>query len=113
MRTSFEKIYGKLLQDETPSRQYIGLKTVDVEEDEAKAERLNEVSAVSDQQDFLTTTLDSDGAVKIKRGLRDSKLPRTPEQLRSKLRLMGNMWCFLFLRFRKAWLSDVNPEGFR
>eukprot|EP00973_Karenia_brevis_P036282 5004906-Karenia_brevis.AAC.1 len=26
MRTSFEKIYGKLLQDETPSRQYIGLK---------------------------------------------------------------------------------------
>eukprot|EP00973_Karenia_brevis_P022894 3152001-Karenia_brevis.AAC.1 len=114
MRTSFEKIYGKLLQDETPSRQYIGLKIVDVEEDEAKAERLNEVSAVSDQQeDFLTTTLDPDGAVKIKKGLRDSNLPRTPEQLRSKLRLMGNMWCFLFLRFRKSWLSDVNPEVFR
>eukprot|EP00973_Karenia_brevis_P057181 7955158-Karenia_brevis.AAC.1 len=73
MRTSFVKIYGKLLQDETPSRQYIGLKTVDVEEDEAKAERLNEVSAVSDQQeDFLTTTLDADGSVKIKKGLRDS-----------------------------------------
>eukprot|EP00973_Karenia_brevis_P033621 4636021-Karenia_brevis.AAC.1 len=68
MRASFVKIYGKLLQDETPSRQYVGLKTVDVEEDEAKAERLNEVSAVSGQQeDFPTTTLDSDGAVTIKR----------------------------------------------
>ena len=114
MRTSFEKIYGKLLSGELPSRQCIGRKVVDVEEDEVKAERLNEVSAVSDvQEDFLITTLDSDGSVKIKKGIRDSSLPKTPEQLRAKLRLMGNMWCFLFLRYRKAWLADVTPEVFR
>ena len=39
-------------------------------------------------------------------------MPKTPEQLRAKLRLMGNMWCFLFLRYRKAWLADVTPEVF-
>eukprot|EP00973_Karenia_brevis_P061205 8510445-Karenia_brevis.AAC.1 len=40
-------------------------------------------------------------------------MPKNPEQLRAKLRLMGNMWTFLFLRFRKAWLEGINPEVFR
>eukprot|EP00973_Karenia_brevis_P056901 7915884-Karenia_brevis.AAC.1 len=84
MRTSFGKIRGKLLQDETPSRRHIDLKTSNVEEDQAKAERLSEVSAVSDhQEDFLTTALDSNGPGKIKRGLRDPTPPRMPKQLRN------------------------------
>eukprot|EP00973_Karenia_brevis_P002353 317217-Karenia_brevis.AAC.1 len=114
MRTSFEKIYGRVLLDETPSKQYLGLKMVDIEEDEPRAERLSEISAVSDQhEDFLTTTLDPDGAVKIKKGAKDSSMPKNPVQLRAKLRLMGNMWTFLFLRFRKTWSEGINPEVFR
>eukprot|EP00973_Karenia_brevis_P023565 3246364-Karenia_brevis.AAC.1 len=34
MRTSFEKIHGRLLLDETPLKQYVGLEMVDIEEDE-------------------------------------------------------------------------------
>eukprot|EP00973_Karenia_brevis_P006309 859283-Karenia_brevis.AAC.1 len=45
MRTSFEKIDGRLLLDETSSKQYVGLKMVDIEEDEPRAETLNEISA--------------------------------------------------------------------
>eukprot|EP00973_Karenia_brevis_P050610 7026708-Karenia_brevis.AAC.1 len=87
---------------------------VDIEEDEPRAERLSEISAVSDQhEDFLTTTLDADGAVKIKKSAKDSSMPKNPEQLRAKLRLMGNMWSFLYLRFRKTWLDGINPEVFR
>eukprot|EP00973_Karenia_brevis_P088209 12230833-Karenia_brevis.AAC.1 len=85
-RNSFEKVYGRLLLDETPSKQYMGLKMVDIEEDEPRAERLSEISAVSDQhEDFLTTTLDADGSVKIKKGAKDSSMPKNPEQLRAKL----------------------------
>eukprot|EP00973_Karenia_brevis_P069919 9722446-Karenia_brevis.AAC.1 len=114
MRTAFEKLYGRLLPDEAPSKQYIGIKMVDIEDDEPRPERLNEISAAADQQeDFLTTSLDPDGAVKIKKGVKDSNLPKTPEQLRAKLRLMGNMWTYLFLRFRKTWLEGVDPEVFR
>eukprot|EP00973_Karenia_brevis_P041182 5697367-Karenia_brevis.AAC.1 len=59
MRAAFEKLYGKIQGDETPSRAYLGLKTTDVEEDEPKAERLSEVTAATDhQEDYLTTTLD-------------------------------------------------------
>eukprot|EP00973_Karenia_brevis_P061441 8542232-Karenia_brevis.AAC.1 len=42
MKIAFEKLYGRLQGDETPSRAYLGLKTTDVEEDEPKAERLSE-----------------------------------------------------------------------
>eukprot|EP00973_Karenia_brevis_P052047 7228798-Karenia_brevis.AAC.1 len=66
MRSSFEKIWGPFLLDETPSKQYVGLKMVDIEGDEPRAERLSRISAVSDQHaDFLTTTLDAERAVKI------------------------------------------------
>eukprot|EP00973_Karenia_brevis_P080897 11222732-Karenia_brevis.AAC.1 len=114
LRSSFEKIHGRPLLDETPSKQYVVLKMVDIEKNEPRAERLSEVSAVSDQQeDFLTATLDADGAGKIKKGAKDSSRPRNPMQLRAKLRLMGNMWSFLFLRFQKAWLEGIDPEVFR
>eukprot|EP00973_Karenia_brevis_P053462 7429846-Karenia_brevis.AAC.1 len=51
--------------------------------------------------------------MKIKKGVKDSNLPKTPEQLRAKLHLMGNMWTYLFLRLRKTWLERVDPEVFR
>eukprot|EP00973_Karenia_brevis_P043432 6019671-Karenia_brevis.AAC.1 len=92
----------------------MGLKTVDVEEDETDAERFNEVIEVSDQQeDFPTATWDSDDAAKTQRGPRGFALPRTYEPLQSKQRLMGGMWFLLFLRFSTALLSDVNSEVLR
>eukprot|EP00973_Karenia_brevis_P017543 2406162-Karenia_brevis.AAC.1 len=92
MRTSYDKTYGKLLQGERPTRQYISLKTVDVEEGEAKAEKLNEVGGVFDQQEeLLDTTLDPNVAVKGKRGFDVSTLPKFPGQLQSQPKLMGDM----------------------
>eukprot|EP00973_Karenia_brevis_P027481 3790792-Karenia_brevis.AAC.1 len=92
----------------------MGIKTVDVEEDEPEAERLTEVTGISElQEDYLTTSIDENGTVKIKKGSKETSLPRTPELLRAKLRLMGNAWVFLRLRYAKAWLSDMNPDVFR
>eukprot|EP00973_Karenia_brevis_P061572 8562515-Karenia_brevis.AAC.1 len=86
MKSAYEKLYGRLQGEETPSRAYLGLKTTDVEEDEPKAERLNEVTAATDQQeDFLTTSVDSEGRLKIKKGSRDTSMPKGSEELRSRL----------------------------
>eukprot|EP00973_Karenia_brevis_P026675 3680148-Karenia_brevis.AAC.1 len=49
----------------------MGIKTVDVEEDEPKAERLTEVTGISGLQEvFLTTSIDENSLVKIKKGQR-------------------------------------------
>eukprot|EP00973_Karenia_brevis_P065281 9066676-Karenia_brevis.AAC.1 len=68
----------------------------DIEENEVRAEKLSEVSARTDaQEDFLTTALDGAGNVKIKKGARDQTMPKNSEELRTKITLMGNMWCYL------------------
>eukprot|EP00973_Karenia_brevis_P074292 10322010-Karenia_brevis.AAC.1 len=40
-------------------------------------------------------------------------MPKRPEQLRAKRRLMGNLWTFLRLRYRKQWLEGVTPDTMR
>eukprot|EP00973_Karenia_brevis_P034426 4748594-Karenia_brevis.AAC.1 len=69
MRTAYEKQFGRLLAEEIPSKAYMGVKTIDVEEDEPKAERLTEVTGISElQEDFLTTSINENGLVMIKKG---------------------------------------------
>eukprot|EP00973_Karenia_brevis_P061624 8569330-Karenia_brevis.AAC.1 len=71
----------------------MGTKTLDVEEDEFRAERLTEVSGIAEsQKDFLTTSRDESGLVIIKKGSKETSLPRNTEQLGAKLRLVGNAW---------------------
>eukprot|EP00973_Karenia_brevis_P029678 4093489-Karenia_brevis.AAC.1 len=39
MRTAYEKQFGRLLAEEIPSKVYMGVKTLDVEEGEPRAEK--------------------------------------------------------------------------
>eukprot|EP00973_Karenia_brevis_P032596 4499574-Karenia_brevis.AAC.1 len=83
----------------------------DIEENEVRAEKLSEVSAKNDaQEDFLTTTVDGSGTVKIKKGARDQSMPKSSEELRARLAVMGNMWCFLRCKFQKSWLEEMTPQ---
>eukprot|EP00973_Karenia_brevis_P047600 6606570-Karenia_brevis.AAC.1 len=62
MRSACEKQFGRLLAEEIPSKADMGIKTLDVEEDEPRAERLTEVSGIAElQEDFLTTSIDESG----------------------------------------------------
>eukprot|EP00973_Karenia_brevis_P008777 1185998-Karenia_brevis.AAC.1 len=36
-------------------------------------------------------------------------MPKTPEELRSQLRLVGHAWTFVKLRYMKSWLADMSP----
>eukprot|EP00973_Karenia_brevis_P024170 3337073-Karenia_brevis.AAC.1 len=83
----------------------------DIEENEVRAEKLSEVSANTDaQEDFLTTALDGAGNVKTKKGARDQTMPKNSEELRTKLNLMGNMWCFLRCKYQRSWLDCMTPS---
>eukprot|EP00973_Karenia_brevis_P010154 1374732-Karenia_brevis.AAC.1 len=85
-------MFGRLNEEEMPSKAYSGLKMEGMEENEVRAEKLSEVSAKSDaQEDFLTTTVDGSGTVKIKKGARDQSMPKSSEELRARLTVMGNM----------------------
>eukprot|EP00973_Karenia_brevis_P027694 3817083-Karenia_brevis.AAC.1 len=72
MKVASGRQYGNPTADEIPLRQYVGLRVVGLGKDEPKAERLSEISAASDQQeDFLMTSSDPDGSVKINKGAKD------------------------------------------
>eukprot|EP00973_Karenia_brevis_P085960 11921968-Karenia_brevis.AAC.1 len=40
-------------------------------------------------------------------------MPKGSEDLRCRLRLMGNAWTFLKLRYMKPWLADMVPDVWR
>ena len=116
MRAAYEALYGKLQGHEVPAKGYIGVKQEDVDDDEPKAERLSEVASKEDgEEQYLTADIDlsAGGAVKIKKGTRDGRMPTSPEHLRAKLRLVGNVWCFLRTRHTTTrWLKDITPRTF-
>ena len=115
MRKSYEAQWGKLRNDECPSRSYLGYKNDEVEENEPKAESLKEVHAKDEpEQDFLSTAISVDGQIKVRKGSMTSKEPDDPEQLRAKWKLISACWLFLKLKHtNRAWLSDLSPKVFQ
>eukprot|EP00973_Karenia_brevis_P013696 1857488-Karenia_brevis.AAC.1 len=83
----------------------------DIKENEVKAEKLSEVSAKPDaQENFLTTALDRAGSAKIKKGAHDQTIPKNSDELRTKITLMENMWCFLRCKHLRPWLDGMTPS---
>ena len=112
MVKAFNKRFdADLRREQVPSPTYLGLKQEDIQEDNPRAEKLYEVTSGEDHtEEFLTTMMDSSGNIKVKKGNKDGKMPKDPEELRAKIKLMGAAWCFLRIRFGKDWLSDMVPS---
>ena len=114
MRKAFEAQWGSLQKWEVPSKSYLGLKQEDIEDDEPKAEKLTEVFSKDDSEDLhLTADVDiaSGGLIKIKKGAQHGVMPQDPEELRVKLRIMGNAWLFLKTKHtNRAWLKDLDKD---
>ena len=115
MRKAYETQWGKLRNDECPSRSYLGYKNDEVEENEPKAESLKEVHAKDEpEQDFLSTAISVDGQIKVRKGSMTSKEPEDPEHSRTKWKLISACWILLKLeRTSRAWLADTNPKIFQ
>eukprot|EP00971_Amphidinium_carterae_P103777 2054980-Amphidinium_carterae.2 len=101
MRLAYEARYGKLENHEVPGKAYLGLKLEQVELNEPRPESLCEVAPhEGGEEDFLVSEITSrgaDSAVCIRKGSRDRKLPADSEDLRLRLKLVGNCWLFLKL----------------
>jgi hypothetical protein len=114
MRESYETRHMKLRDSEVPSKYFLGKKTEDVEENDPKVERLQEVTSKEDgEEEYLTTDVDDRGNIKVRRGGREGKVPASPEELRAKHKLIGNAWLFLKGKHgNRAWLADLDPGDY-
>ena len=113
-RESYEKRFIKLRDSEVPSKHFLGKKTEDVEENDPKVERLQEVTSKEDgEEEYLTTDFDDSGVIKVRRGGRDGKLPTSPEELRAKHKLIGNPWLFMKSKHgNRPWLADLDTGDY-
>ena len=114
MLKAYEVRYGRLETGETPGKHYLGVKAEEIEDNEPKAESLKEVSSKDDgEDDFLLSEVGKDGNLKVRKGVRDGKMPADPEELRARLKLVANCWLFLRTKHsNREWLQDLDDKVF-
>ena len=97
MKRSFEGLYGIKLRDEdTPGRHYLGAKLQQIQDNDPQFELLTEVTTKADgESETLSADLDESGRVKVRKGtVREVKMPRNPEELRHRYKVIGYSWLF-------------------
>ena len=109
MKRALESAHGRLQDDYEPSADYISEKSEQVEQNEITASALDEVTSKKDQASTdVTTSMDSQGRIRIVKAKVKSSLPTNTEQLRTKLRVEGNLWFMLAAKFKhKPFLQNL------
>ena len=102
VRRAYEKARGELRDEDAPGKGYLELKLEEFSEGEIAAEHLSEVTAVSDEKKAPTAggsvDLRWDNVLQLRTGRHTVQAPRTPEEYRSRIRLMRTMWSYLKLK---------------
>jgi hypothetical protein len=115
MREAFETRWWELEDKRVPGKSYMEKKLDEVEKNELKAELLSEVvSQEEDDPDMLKTVWSTGGELKaVKVGAKVS-LPTCPEELRSRITLLGTAWIFVSSQqTHRPYLQDLNPRLFQ
>ena len=111
MKGAYEAKYGELDNEEVPGKHYLGMKMLDIDEDEPRAEDLKQVASKADGEvDYLMADVGGDGVMKVRRGTKEGSAPTNAEELRKKHRLMGTTWAFLQSKHaNREWLQGLTP----
>jgi hypothetical protein len=114
MGTAFEKTYWALEEGHLPARSYLERKLDEIEKDDLRAEPLEEVvSMTEDDPDALKTEWKPDGQLRAVRIGTKVSLPKGPEDLRKRLALLGTTLIFTSLQqVHKAYLKGLTPQTF-
>jgi len=114
MRATFEKNFWELQEPQVPARSYLERKLDEVEKDDLRAEPLEEVvSAEEDDPDALRTEWRPDGQLRAVRIGTKVSLPKTPEELRKRLALLGTALIFASMQQKhKTYLRGLSPQVF-
>eukprot|EP00435_Cladocopium_sp_Y103_P013323 s3632_g3.t1 len=108
------RVYGKIEDRVTPSKEYLEKKLQELENGEFRAEHLSEVVSKDEvDPDVMMPIFDSRGNLSVKRGSTSVPLPTGPEQLRRRLSVMLHAILMLALKHsNREEIQDVTREQF-
>eukprot|EP00435_Cladocopium_sp_Y103_P016023 s1212_g4.t1 len=114
LRTSFMRVYGKIEDRATPSKEYLEKKLQELENGEFRAENMSEVVSKDEvDPDVMVPIFDSKGSLSVKRGSTTVPLPSGPEQLRRRLSVMLHATLMLAIKHtNREEIQDVNRDLF-
>ena len=114
MHKEFEKAHWILDDKQRPARSYLERKLDEIEKDDLRAEPLEEVVSVDeDDPDMLRTEWKPDGQLRAVRIGTKVSLPKGPEELRKRLALLGTTLIYAgYQQVHKSYLKGLNPQVF-
>ncbi len=114
MHGEFEKAHWALDDKQKPARSYLERKLDEIEKDDLRAEPLEEVVSVDeDDPDMLRTEWRPDGQLRAVRIGTKVSLPKGPEELRKRLALLGTTLIYAgYQQVHKGYLKGLNPQVF-
>ena len=114
MHGEFEKAHWSLDDKQKPARSYLERKLDEIEKDDLRAEPLEEVVSVDeDDPDMLRTEWKPDGQLRAVRIGTKVSLPKGPEELRKRLALLGTTLIYAgYQQVHKGYLKGLNPQVF-
>lgn len=114
MRKILEGKYGKKPGSEIPAATYLAEKLEEVENNEPTASRLDEILSMEDSEvQSIAAGLNASGLVQVVRTKNKVLLPVNSEELRTRLKVEGNVWLMLKTKFpNRTWLRTLEPVAF-
>jgi len=102
VRRAYEKIKGEQRDEDAPGKGYLELKLEEFHDGELVAEHLSEVTSVSEEKKAPAQSgsvdLRWDNVLQLRTGRHTVAVPRSPEELRYRIRLMRTLWSYLKLK---------------
>ena len=113
IRKAYEAKWWKLEEEQTPAKCYLEKISEGVERGELRAELLSEViNKIQGETDVMKAVWDPSGTIKAVKSSPSAPLPRDPEELRTRVTLMGRAWAFVALmQPNAAPLPRYHPSG--
>ena len=98
---AYESAHGELKEGETPAPSFIEGKLEEVEEGELLPDSLRDVISKTNVagETYQNIQLHNDGSLRLQKGKKQVSLPRTPEEFRTRIRLLGRMFELLRLKY--------------
>jgi len=116
MREAFQTKFWMLDETRVPSQGFLEKKLDMVEKHDLKAEKLCDVTTVSEDDggDILQTVWDPSGGLSAVKKSAKAPMPSDPETLRFRINLLGTAWCFIgFQQTNQKYLQGLHPQVFQ
>ena len=112
LRARFEQMFYKLEDKVSPATGTLELLSEQVDSGEFRAMSLVQFLSREDQEEEpLGVTLDKAGSIKVRKGFGESKPPKSGEELRQKVKLLGHCYIFTMLKYpNRQTLAENNPN---